>query len=124
MNQYYYKNNWCEAANAHAPDCICWHDEGTGPFSKETCESNTSNRQWRIKPEIKDLQKENESLKQRIKRLEEAVESAWGVIANVSGGNWAEQRLDWREVAIRWRDEQFHPVWKSVAERKVKEDKP
>ena len=72
MNQYYYRNNWCEAANAHAPDCICWHDEGTGPFSKETCESNTSNRHWRIKPEIKDLQKENEALKQRINRLEQS----------------------------------------------------
>jgi hypothetical protein len=69
------------------------------------------------------LERELNAANDRIKRLEEVVESAWGVIANVSGGNWAEQRPDWREVAIRWRDERFHPVWKSVAERKVKEAK-
>lgn len=62
-------------------------------------------------------------LQDRIRRLEDCIETAWGIIANVSGGNWAEQRPDWREATIRWRDEQFHPVRKSVAERKAKEAK-
>lgn len=31
--QYYFKDNKCEASNSKAPDCICWHDKGTGPLS-------------------------------------------------------------------------------------------
>jgi len=31
--QYYYRANGCEAADSRAPDCICWHDEGTGPYA-------------------------------------------------------------------------------------------
>ena len=30
--QYYFKNSNCKASSAHDPDCICWHDEGTGPM--------------------------------------------------------------------------------------------
>jgi len=60
-------------------------------------------------------------LQERIKRLEYCVKTAWGIIANVSGGNWAEQRSDWREAAIRWRDKRFKP---ELAERKAKEAKP
>lgn len=60
-------------------------------------------------------------LEERIKRLEDCAETAWGIVANVSGGNWAEQRADWREAATRWRDEQFHP---ELSERKAKEAKP
>lgn len=29
---------------------------------------------------------------------------AWGVIANVSQGNWDQQNAEWREAATRWRD--------------------
>lgn len=29
--QYYYKVEGCPAKNADQPNCICWHDEGTGP---------------------------------------------------------------------------------------------
>jgi hypothetical protein len=32
-----------------------------------------------------------------------ALESAWGIIANVSGGNWEEQSHEWTEAANRWR---------------------
>lgn len=31
--------------------------------------------------------------------------SAWGVIANVSGGNWNEQSDDWQGAALRWREQ-------------------
>jgi hypothetical protein len=61
--------------------------------------------------------------KQRIKRLEECTETAWGIIANVDSGSWGEQRADWREAAIHWRDEQFHPVF-GLSEHKSKEAKP
>lgn len=32
MKQYYYKMNDCKALHATDAECICWHDEGTGPF--------------------------------------------------------------------------------------------
>lgn len=32
---------------------------------------------------------------------------AWAVIANAGGGNWANEKPEWQEAAIRWR-ERFH----------------
>lgn len=32
MRQYYYKVDGCPAEYAVYPDCICWHNEGTGPL--------------------------------------------------------------------------------------------
>ncbi len=29
---------------------------------------------------------------------------AWGVIANVSQGDWAQQTPEWQDAAKRWRD--------------------
>lgn len=43
--QYYYKDYTCAAPNSDHPDCICWHDEGTGPLV-----GNTSMLTWREKP--------------------------------------------------------------------------
>ncbi len=31
QRQYYYKVDGCPARNSESPDCICWHDAGTGP---------------------------------------------------------------------------------------------
>ena len=36
--------------------------------------------------------------------------SAWGVIANVSEGDWTKQTEEWQEAAKRWRDEVWHPA--------------
>lgn len=33
------------------------------------------------------------------------IDEAWGLIANVSGGDWGKQANGWKEAAIRWRDE-------------------
>jgi hypothetical protein len=44
--QYYYKVNDCKATDARDPDCICWHDEGTGPLST----GNFKPIEWRDKP--------------------------------------------------------------------------
>lgn len=33
LSQYYYKRNNCPAPDSRDPRCICWHNEGTGPFS-------------------------------------------------------------------------------------------
>jgi hypothetical protein len=40
---------------------------------------------------------------------DEALEIAWGIIANAYGGNWDLATEEWREAAIRWRDEHWHP---------------
>jgi len=32
--QYFYKNNECSAPSAEDKSCICWHDEGTGPYAQ------------------------------------------------------------------------------------------
>jgi hypothetical protein len=42
--------------------------------------------------------------------LLEALETAWGIIANAGGGNWHTQTTEWQEAAERWRDEQYHPI--------------
>lgn len=35
--------------------------------------------------------------------LLDLAEAAWGVIANVSGGDWSRQKDEWVEAAQRWR---------------------
>jgi hypothetical protein len=70
-----------------------------------------------------ELERELNAANRRIKRLEECTQIAWGIIANVDSGSWGEQRADWREAAIRWRDEQFHPAFR-LSEHQAKEAKP
>ena len=41
-------------------------------------------------------------------RLMDGMESAWGIIANANGGDWAGESDKWREAAERWRDDQWH----------------
>lgn len=68
MKQYYSKNNSCTAESSNSPDCICWHDEGTGPYfgaiytdPKSGKLPNTSIRSWRDKPNTKPM-KEKEPI--------------------------------------------------------------
>jgi hypothetical protein len=68
------------------------------------------------------LEQELNAANDRIKRMEECTQIAWGIIANVDSGSWGEQRADWREAAIRWRDEQFHPAFR-LSEHQAKEAK-
>ena len=49
MKQYYYKTNDCKALHATDAECICWHDEGTGPFPGHRIGVHTCH--WRDKPE-------------------------------------------------------------------------
>lgn len=36
--------------------------------------------------------------------LRDSIETAWGIIANVSGGDWEKQSAEWQQAAARWRD--------------------
>lgn len=44
--QYYYQVTGCTAEDWKSKDCICWHDEGTGPRANEP----EFIRSWRTKP--------------------------------------------------------------------------
>ncbi len=47
VRQYYYRANGCTATHPGGPSCICWHDEGTGPFADGKDMEGFS---WRDKP--------------------------------------------------------------------------
>jgi len=32
LRQYYYHTYQCQSLSSRGSDCICWHDEGTGPM--------------------------------------------------------------------------------------------
>lgn len=47
----------------------------------------------------------NEKVENRTKELADAVEMAWGLIANAYGGDWDSAKSpDWKPAAERWRD--------------------
>ena len=54
--QYYYRTSGCQALDSKDPQCTCWHDQGTGPFS-DIKEGDTwrigTPFAWRDKPEQK-----------------------------------------------------------------------
>jgi hypothetical protein len=52
-------------------------------------------------------QAEREALREANKRLADAAEMLWVVLANVSGGNWSHQSPEWQEAAARWRDNYY-----------------
>ncbi len=51
----------------------------------------------------------NEHLTENERKLLDAGEMLWVVLANVSGGDWNEQSKDWQVAARRWADN-FHNV--------------
>lgn len=48
--QYYYKQDACKAKHSTDADCVCWFDEGTGPYKTETHDAEVPLVEWRIKP--------------------------------------------------------------------------
>lgn len=47
--QYYYRVTECEAFSSSDANCICWHDEGTGPLAN----MDTAHCDWRATPRPK-----------------------------------------------------------------------
>jgi hypothetical protein len=37
-------------------------------------------------------------------KMSEAADRLWGLVANVSEGDWSKQTVEWQEAAVRWRD--------------------
>ncbi|CAH1655022.1 hypothetical protein CHELA1G11_10878 [Hyphomicrobiales bacterium] len=53
VRQYYYQVSGCEADSTTHPNCICWHDKGTGPY-KDMAEGDrpyNAKFTWRDKPQ-------------------------------------------------------------------------
>ena len=78
----------------------------------------------RERDRTQEIERELVEAKARIARLDECIEVAWTLIANVSEGNWDKQRADWKDATVRWRDECLHPVLSDVYTRRAKETKP
>lgn len=49
---------------------------------------------------------------ERYYKMVEAAEMLWGVVANVSGGDWTLQSEEWQKAAARWRDNYFNLLQK------------
>jgi len=47
--QYFYRVNECKAIDSKSDLCICWHDQGTGPFPDAKPDDETPSN-WRAKP--------------------------------------------------------------------------
>lgn len=48
--QYYYRKNECKADDSKSKDCICWNDEGHGPYNNEAHTDEHTFLEWRVKP--------------------------------------------------------------------------
>lgn len=42
-----------------------------------------------------------------VTQMADAAEMLWIVLANVSGGDWTKQSVEWQDTAARWRDNYF-----------------
>ena len=49
-----------------------------------------------------------------VERLQDDIETAWGIIANAYGGDWEQASAEWRAAAERWRDKAWHRIASSV----------
>lgn len=52
---------------------------------------------------VERLMADNEKLSAQVDDLEKLLNRAWGLLANVGGGDWAKCAAEWRREAIRWR---------------------
>lgn len=56
-----------------------------------------------------EIVRERDALAADNARLRDQCESAWGLIANAGGGDWATQSAEWVQAARRWRDA-YHAI--------------
>lgn len=86
----------------------------------------TDNYDWSFHllfAEAQKMERELNAANENTMRLHDCLETAWGIIANVSGGDWTLQKPEWQEAVVRWRDYQFDPIMKELSERRAKENK-
>jgi hypothetical protein len=105
VKQYYYKTNDCKALHATDAECICWHDEGTGPFPGHRIGVHTCH--WRDKPEANKMVSDTPrtdaayfepdatmyDLAGEMKRIERELNAANERIEALNRGNAAAERI-------------------------------
>lgn len=114
MRQYYYRVDECRAANGSEDNCICWHDEGTGPLWRR----GSSPLEWRTKPGAP-LSAPTEDLQATISRLTadiETLESNARVQAKLLADTGRERDglKRWREADLESRDIQNATILRLV----------
>lgn len=58
-----------------------------------------------------------------LRRARELAETAWGIIANASHGDWSQETTEWRAAAERWRDA-YHAFLRETADEGKAEHEP
>ncbi len=72
--------------------------------------------QWQAKVEALEKERAASSL--------DAMEEAWGLIANAWRGNWDEAPQDWQDAAARWRDTRWHVAIRALLPAPQVDTKP
>ena len=62
--QYYYRVSECKAVDGDSKDCICWHNEGYGPYPNENKDDPQSIVTWRGIKMSNEIEKAMNVLKQ------------------------------------------------------------
>lgn len=68
--QYYYRMDGCVAHHNGAPDCICWHNEGTGPLADQP------GRVFNWRPSYASLKARNEAMEAALRLAEDVLSRA------------------------------------------------
>lgn len=100
------------------------HIPDTGKKVSDT--PRTENYDWSFHllfAEAQKMERELNAANENTRRLHDCLETAWGIISNVSGGDWTRQKSEWQQAVVRWRDNQFDPIMKELSERRAKENK-
>lgn len=50
--QYFHKVESCKVNSSKSSDCICWHDEFTGPYKADRSLEEFNSLHWRLKPKL------------------------------------------------------------------------
>lgn len=70
------------------------------------------------------LEREVQEYSRERSKFIDAIEEAWGVIANVNYGDWHEQSEAWQKAAMDWRSKYIGLLGKLLQERaKLRGDK-
>ncbi len=89
--------------------------------SEKTIQEQCYGTCWGAQQRIDELTQQLNLANERIKRLEDVLQTAWFLIANV---DWSRLDADLRETCYNWRDNDLRPVLKEMVQRKNKETKP
>ena len=96
---------WCGCEPTTVEQGIAWgcgsYKKGIEPWQSQNCQLNVA--------------------EDEVERLQDDMRTAWGIIANAYGGDWAQASDEWKAAATRWRDEVWGRVASSVGDGRPEE---